>query len=87
MGGFCGRQEEMDQLIRPKVQEWAETTNTLFRFAVRYPQMVYSGLMVLLQAGWQYLMWNNQGVGEYMGPVKEALSNTFLPKLLVPEII
>ena len=36
MGGFCGRKEEMEQWVRPKVQEWEETIDTLGRFAVRY---------------------------------------------------
>ena len=35
-----------------------------------------------LQVEWQYLLRTVQGVGEYMGPVEEALTNKFLLKLL-----
>ena len=64
------------------MEEWAETIETLGKFSVKYPQTAYSGLVVSLQAEWQYLMRTVPGVGEYMGPVEEALANKFLPKLL-----
>ena len=35
-----------------------------------------------LQAEWQYLLQTVLGVGEYMVPVEEAISNKFLPKLM-----
>ena len=72
----------MEQWISPNFQEWTETIETLGRFAVRYPQMDYAGIVMLLQVDWQYIMWTAPGVGEYMGPMKEALNFVFLPKLL-----
>ena len=49
--------------------------------------MDYSGVVMFLQAEWQYLMQTIPGVGEYMGPVEEALENKFLPKILGLESI
>ena len=60
----------MKQYICPKVQEWSDKKNTLRRFAVRYPLTAYSGVAILLQAKWQYLMRTVPGVQEYMVPVE-----------------
>ena len=60
----------MDEWIRPRVQEWKETIDTLGRFAFSYLQASYSGVAVSLQAEWQYLVLTAPGVGEYMGPVE-----------------
>ena len=39
----------MEQWILPKVQEWSETIKNPGRFAVKYLQKSYSGLVVSLQ--------------------------------------
>ena len=60
----------MEQWIRPKLKEWAETIETLGRFVVSYLQTSYSIVAMLLQAEWQYLMQTVPGVREYMGLVE-----------------
>ena len=77
----------MDEWIRPRVQEWTETIDTLGRFAFSYPQAVYAGVAMSLKAEWQYLVLTVPGVGEYMGPVEYALANKFLTKILGLESI
>ena len=72
----------MEQWIRPKLKEWAETIETLGRFVVSYLQTSYSIVAMFLQAEWQYLMQTVLEVGEHLGLVEEALANTFLMKLL-----
>ena len=60
---ICGRWEEMEQWIRPKLLEWAETIEALGRFAFRYRQIAYTGLVMSLQVEWQYLIRTVPGVG------------------------
>ena len=50
LGGFCSGHEETEEWLLTKVMEWAEQIETLGRFSVRYPQTVYSGLAMSLQA-------------------------------------
>ena len=77
----------MDQWIHPKVQELAEKIETLRRFAVRYQKTSYSGVAMLFQSEWYYLMRTAPGVREYMGPAEKESENKFLPKLLGLESI
>ena len=50
LGGLCGGREEMEEWLLPKVTKWADMINTLGMFAVRYPQRVYVGIAMSLQA-------------------------------------
>ena len=56
-----------------EVEAWAHGVKLLSKIARWHPQSAYSGLVMLLQSGWQYLQRTVPGVGTLMGPIKEAL--------------
>jgi hypothetical protein len=45
----------LSRYVEPKVAEWVHTVEVLARIAVKYPQIVYAGLTMSLQAKWQHL--------------------------------
>ena len=53
MEGFCGGKKDMEQWIRPKVQECVKIIETLGKFVVRYPQTAYDRVSMSLQVEWQ----------------------------------
>ena len=52
LGAYLGTREELEELVRPKVDSWVHGVLILNKIANRYPQLAYSGLGVLLQIEW-----------------------------------
>ena len=55
LGGYLGPRAELEEWVSPKVEACDHGVCTLAKIANWYPQLVYSGLEVLLQLEWQYL--------------------------------
>ena len=64
-----------------KVEAWYQWVRTLAKIAKRYPQSAYSGLGILLQLECQYLQRTVSGVVSLMGPIEDALRETFFHAL------
>jgi hypothetical protein len=54
---FCrvGLKAMLERWMDPKVKKWVAGIGILARIASRFPQMAYAGLVLSLQAKWQYL--------------------------------
>ena len=65
--------------MKPKVEAWFHRVKVRSKTAKRHP---YSSLRMLLKLKWQYLERNVSRVGTLMGPIMEALRETFFPALL-----
>ena len=81
LGGFIGTSAATVDWIQPKVEEWRQAVKILENIAKRYPQTAYYGLAVSLQNEWQHICRTVPHVGEFMGPLEEALCS-FLSTLL-----
>ena len=64
-----GPREELEEWVRPKVEEWAHGVRTLAKIAKRYSQSSYTGLGMLLQLKWKCLQRTVPGVGNMMVPI------------------
>ena len=73
--------------MKPQVEAWPHGVRVLGKTAKRHPQLAHAGLGVLLQLEWHYLQRTVPRVGTLMGPIKEALRETFFPALFKGEDI
>jgi hypothetical protein len=55
VGGFVGSEAMLECWMDPKVKKWVGGIGILARIASRFPQTAYAGLVLSLQAKWQYL--------------------------------
>ena len=60
---------------------WDHRVRVLGKIARQHPQSAYSGMGIPLQLKWLYLQRTVPGVGTLMGPIEEALRQTFFPAL------
>ena len=63
------------------MEAWAHGVRTLAKIAKRYPQSSYAGLDISLQLECQYLQRTVSGVVSLMGPIEDALRETFFHAL------
>eukprot|EP00957_Ditylum_brightwellii_P086504 6581866-Ditylum_brightwellii.AAC.1 len=55
VGGFVGTEETRLEWVQPQIEQWGKGVKTLATFSLMYPQTAYAGLVMSLQAEWQYL--------------------------------
>ena len=55
LGGFVGMDENRDEWIDAKVNDWVHGIKELAKAAKKYPQTAYASLTKSLQLEWQYL--------------------------------
>ena len=67
--------------VKPQVEAWAHRVRALGKMSQGHPQLAYSVLGMSLQLEWQYLQMIVPGVGTLMGPIEDALRDTFFPAL------
>ncbi len=82
VGGFVGSEAMLERWMDPKVKKWVAGIKTLARIASRFPQTVYVGLVLSLQAEWQYLCRIVPGAEQFLGPIVSAICKKFIPALL-----
>jgi hypothetical protein len=82
VGGFIGSEAILEQWLEPKVRQWVEGVEILAHIASRFPQTAYAGLVTSLQAKWQYICHVVLGVEHYLGTIKSAICEKFIPALL-----
>jgi hypothetical protein len=82
VGGFVGSEAMLKLWIDPMVKKWGAGIETLVRIAVMFPQNAYAGLVLSLQAKWQYICHVVPGVGQFLEPVESALCEKFITALL-----
>ena len=68
--------------MKPEVEAWYHGVITFIKIDKRHPQSAYTGLGTLLQLYWYYLRITITGVRTLMGPIEEALRETFLPAII-----
>ena len=81
LGGFVGSLVEREVWLCPKIDLWVAAIHSLALIARRYPQTAYAGLVISLQAEWQYLCRAVPDVEQYLTLIEEELHSTFLPAL------
>jgi hypothetical protein len=82
VGGFVGLEAMLERWLDPKIKKWVAGVEILDRIASRFPQMAYAGLASSLQAKWQYICHVIPGAEHYLGPIKTAICEKFIPALL-----
>ncbi len=82
VGGFVGSETMLERWLDPKVKKWVAGVEILARIALRFPQTAYAGLALSLQAKWQYICCIVPGAVHYLGPIKTAICEKFIPALL-----
>ena len=55
MGGYVGSEAMLERWMDPKVKKWVAGIGILAPIRSRFPQTAYAGLVLSLQAEWQYL--------------------------------
>ena len=78
--------ENRDEWIDAKVNDWVHGIKELAKAAKKYPQTAYAGLTKSLQLEWQYLQRVVPDVSDRFAPLEEALSHHFLPALLSAKV-
>ena len=82
MGGFVGSEAMLERWLDPKVKKRVAGVEILTRIASRFPQMVFVGLVLSLQAEWQYICRVIPGAENYLGPIESTNCEKFVPALL-----
>jgi hypothetical protein len=82
VGGFVGSEAMLERWLDPKVKKWVAGVEILACIASRFPQTAYAGLASSLQAEWQYICHIVPGAEHYLGPIKTAICEKFIPALL-----
>ncbi|KAL7553392.1 hypothetical protein ACHAWF_016669, partial [Thalassiosira exigua] len=82
VGGFVGLEAMADCWVKPQVEAWVQGIETLASVAACYPHTAHDGLVVSLQAEWQYLCHMATGVEKHFGPVEDSLRTCFVPVIL-----
>ena len=82
VGGFIGTDAALAEWIAPQTQQWADGVMKLGKVASRFPQTAYAGLVRSLQTEWTHLQRVVPGSQAYFDPVEQALTRSFLPRLL-----
>jgi hypothetical protein len=82
VGGFVGLEAILERWLDPKVKKWVAGVEILARIASRFHQTAYAGLASSLQAKWQYICRVVPGAKHYLGPIKTAICEKFIPALL-----
>ena len=82
---YLGNREELEAWVQPQVEKWAHRVRIIDKISKQHPQSAYSGLGMLLQLEWKYLKRTIPGVGTLMGPIGEALRETFSPTIFREE--
>jgi hypothetical protein len=85
VGGFVGSEAMLERWMDLKVKKWVAGIEILARIASRFPQTVYVGLVSSLQAEWQYLCRVVPGAEQFLGPIKSAICEKFIPALFAGE--
>jgi len=83
VGSFIGTPEAKATWLQPQIQQWILGIQQLAQVAPQFPQMAHAGLSKSLQHEWQYLQRVIPDVGPTLAPIEAALTETFLPALLV----
>ena len=65
--------------MKTKVEAWAYGIIFLVTIIKWHPQLAYASLGMSLQLEWQYLQRTVTRVSTLMGPIEEALRETFFP--------
>ena len=66
----------------PQIQKWVTGVKVLAKVARKHPQTACAGLVQSLQGKWQCSQRVMPGTEDAFGPLKEAISQIFLPALL-----
>ena len=82
VGGHVGLMAMLSRFFEPKTANWIHAVKVLARIAVKYPQSVYAGLTMLLQAEWQHLSRAVPDVEGHLQPIKDAIRGKFIPALM-----
>ena len=67
--------------LAEKVDKWVNSVNYLSKAAERCPYSAYIGMTKSLHHEWGYIQRIVSGAESYLNPLKEALMDTFLPKM------
>ena len=81
LGGYIGDREVEGSWLEANIQGWTESVAIFAGVARKHPQYTYAGLQKSLQQEWAFVQRVTPGVGDYFGPVKQALKETFMPAL------
>ena len=81
LGSYIGTWEELGAWVKTQVEASAHGVNVLKKTAKQQPQSAYAGLGMSLELKWKDLKRNAPTVGTLVGPIEEALRQTFLPAL------
>jgi hypothetical protein len=82
VGGHVSSMAMLTRFVEPKVADWVHAVEVLARIAVKYPQSVYAGLTMSLQAEWQHLSRAVPGVEGHLQPIEDAIQGKFIPALM-----
>ncbi len=81
LGGFLGEDSDLEDWIKPKIQEWVRGIEELALVARRFPQTAFAGLAKSFQQEWAFLQRVVPASGPLFQEVETAINQTFLPSL------
>ena len=67
--------------MKPKVEAWTHRVRVISKTSKHHHHSEYSILGILLKLEWQYLQRTVPRFGTRVGPIEEALRETFFPTL------
>ena len=75
LGSYVGSGEQKEEWVAEKVSEWVGCVRVLAAMAPKYPQAVYTGYSLCLQAEWQYLCRVTPDIAHLLKPLEAAIRN------------
>ena len=87
LGGYVGRNAEVHDYVKVKVEGWVKSVDCLAKAAHRYPQSAYAAFTHSLSCEWTHLQRVITGCDEDYVPLRDAIQKMFTPAVLGREIL
>ena len=82
LGSYVGSGDQKVEYVEEKVRDWIGCVKVLAAMAKKYPQAVYTGYSLCLQAEWQYLCRVTPDIAHLLEPLEAVIRKELLPAFL-----
>ena len=82
LGGIIGNEDEKNEYIKSKIDDWTDCIKKISKAAEKYPQSAYASFTKSLQCEWSYLQRVTNITPETYTPIREAILTHLIPAIL-----
>ena len=87
LGGYVGREVDVHEHVRQRVEAWVKWVECLASVARAYPQSAYAAFTHSLSCEWTYVQRVVGGCDDEYVPLRDVIRHVFTPTVLGREVL